>query len=92
MSFTVYMLKCYYQNKSMKIYTGYTNDLEKRLRKHKEGKGAKFTKYASKIELAYYETFKTKRLAMQREYFLKNDKSITRKEKLEMIKQFSNKN
>ena len=35
-----YMLKC----KDNTYYTGYTNDLEKRLKAHNEGKGAKYTK------------------------------------------------
>ncbi|WP_338079588.1 GIY-YIG nuclease family protein [Aquibacillus halophilus] len=36
----VYMLKC----KDGTLYTGYTNDIRKRVRMHEQGKGAKYTK------------------------------------------------
>jgi putative endonuclease len=60
------------------LYTGWTNDLEKRLRAHNAKKGAKYTKSRTPVKLVYYETFPTKEEAMRREYQVKQ---YTRKEK-----------
>ena len=51
-------------------YVGWTNNLNKRLKKHNAGNGAKFTR-GRKWNLVYYETYKTKYDALKREYFLK---------------------
>lgn len=64
------------------FYTGWTNDLEKRLKAHKEGKGGKYTKAHQPVSLVYYETFPTKEEAMSREWHIKQ---LTRKEKLSLI-------
>ena len=66
------------------LYTGWTNDLEKRIKAHNEGKGAKYTKARLPVELAYFETFQTKKEAMQREWEIKK---MTRKEKLALIEE-----
>ena len=63
-------------------YTGWTNDLEKRVEAHNSGKGAKYTKARRPVELAYYEEFETKEQAMKREYAIKQ---LGRKEKQELI-------
>ena len=68
-----YILRC----RDGSLYTGWTNNLEKRLNCHNAGKGAKFP-----VELAYFETFQTKKEAMQREWEIKK---MTRKEKIELI-------
>ena len=73
-----YMLKC----SDGTIYTGWTNDLEKRVEAHNSGKGAKYTKARRPVELAYYEDFETKEQAMKREYAIKQ---LGRKEKQELI-------
>lgn len=62
-----YMLKC----SDGTLYTGWTNDLEKRVEAHNSGKGAKYTKARRPVELAYYEEFETKEQAMKREYAIK---------------------
>ncbi|QOV19428.1 GIY-YIG nuclease family protein [Blautia liquoris] len=64
------------------LYTGWTNDIEKRLRAHNCGKGAKYTKSRRPVSLVYYETFKTKEEAMQREWKIKH---LPRKKKLALI-------
>lgn len=64
------------------LYTGWTNDLEKRIQSHNEGKGAKYTKMRTPVTLVYYETFPTKREAMKREYAIKQ---MRRKEKEKLI-------
>ena len=69
-----YILKC----SDNTYYTGWTNNLEKRLKDHNEGKGAKYTKPRRPVVLAYYETFETKEKAMKREYAIKH---MTRAEK-----------
>ncbi len=64
-------------------YTGWTNDLMKRLQAHQSGKGAKYTKTRRPVTLLYFETFATKQEAMRREYAIKQLKR-TQKEQLMM--------
>ena len=73
-----YILKC----KDGTFYTGWTNNLEKRLKDHNEGKGAKYTKARRPVELVYYEAFPTKEEAMSREYAIKQ---MSRSEKETLI-------
>ena len=73
-----YILRC----RDGSLYTGWTNNLEIRLNCHNAGKGAKYTKARLPVELAYFETFQTKKEAMQREWEIKK---MTRKEKIELI-------
>lgn len=74
-----YILKC----SDDTYYTGWTNDLDKRVRVHNEGKGAKYTKPRLPVEVAYYETFKSKEEAMRRECEIKK---LSRKQKELLIK------
>ena len=62
-----YMLKC----SDNTYYTGYTNNLEKRLKAHNEGKGAKYTKGRAPVELVYFEQYEDKHTAMHREWEIK---------------------
>lgn len=65
-------------------YTGWTNDLDKRLKAHNVGKsGAKYTRNRRPVTLVYYEEFQDKQEAMRREYAIKQ---LTRKEKEILIK------
>ena len=75
-----YILKC----KDDTLYTGWTNNLEKRIQNHNAGKGAKYTKTRRPVEVVYYETPETKVEAMQREYAIKQ---LSRKEKLKLIRE-----
>ena len=75
-----YILRCM----DGSLYTGWTNNLEKRLNCHNAGKGAKYTKARLPVELAYFETFQTKKEAMQREWEIKK---MTRKEKIALIEE-----
>lgn len=52
-------------------YTGWTNDLEKRLRAHNAGRGARYTKSRRPVRLVYFEVFDTKEQAMRREWEIK---------------------
>lgn len=74
-----YILKC----KDDSLYTGWTNDLKKRITSHNTGKGAKYTKARRPVELVYYEEFQTREEAMKREYAIKQ---LSRKEKEALIK------
>ena len=73
-----YMVKC----RDGTLYTGWTNNLEKRLTDHNAGKGAKYTKSRRPVELVYYVCDETKEEAMRREYAIKR---MSRKEKLQLI-------
>lgn len=58
-----YMLRC----NDNSIYSGYTNDLEKRLEVHNSGKGAKYTRARLPVKLEYFEEFDDKKEALKRE-------------------------
>ncbi|MBB6623502.1 GIY-YIG nuclease family protein [Clostridium gasigenes] len=74
----VYILKC----SDDTLYTGWTNDLDKRFKVHSQGKGAKYTKGRLPVELVYFEEFDNKIEAMKREYEVKQ---LSRKEKQKLI-------
>ena len=65
------------------LYTGWTNDLEKRVASHAAGRGGKYTRSRLPVELVWYETFETKQQAMTREWQIKHQ--LTREEKLALI-------
>lgn len=73
-----YMLRCC----DGSYYIGWTNDLEKRVRTHNEGKGGRYTRSHRPVELVYYEVFSTKKEAMSREFHLKK---LTHRQKEEII-------
>jgi len=75
----VYIIEC--QNKN--LYTGITNNLERRVREHKAGKGGKFTRAFKVNKLLYSESCCSKNAALRREAQIK---SWSRKEKLTLIK------
>lgn len=70
----VYMLRC----KDKTLYTGYTNNLHARLKKHQAGKGAKYTRGRGPLALEAYEVYETKSEALQQEYQIKR---MTKQEK-----------
>lgn len=73
-----YIVEC----KDKTLYTGWTNDLQKRIKTHNDGKGAKYTKSRLPVRLVYYEVYKTKQEAMRREYEIKQ---LTREQKKKLI-------
>ncbi len=73
-----YLLRC----NDGSLYCGWTNDIEKRLRNHKLGKAAKYTKARLPVELVYFEEYETKAEAMKRECAIKK---LSRSKKLELI-------
>ena len=76
MSYYVYMLKSV--GKNIVTYVGYTKDLKKRITKHNQGRGAKFTR-GRKWKLIYMEKFKSKKEAILREYYIKKNRLLRNK-------------
>ena len=76
MIYHVYMLKSL--SKNSVTYVGYTNNLKKRINMHNIGKGAKFTR-GRKWTLIYKEKYKSKKEAISREYYIKNNRSLRNK-------------
>ena len=74
MSWYVYMLRC----GDGTLYTGVTDNVERRLAAHRAGKGAKYTRGRGPLELVYTEEVPDKSAALKREITIKN---LTRGEK-----------
>ena len=74
------------KSKSIKpiTYVGYTNNLIKRINLHNTGKGARFTR-GRKWILIYKEKFKSKKEAISREYYIKNNRLLRNKIKNENL-------
>ena len=73
-----YILRC----ADGSLYTGWTNDLGKRLAAHNAGTASKYTRTRRPVVLAYVERFESKEAAMSREWHIKR---LTRAEKLALI-------
>ena len=80
MPYYTYILEC----ADGSLYTGYTDDLEKRLAAHNAGGGAKYTRGRRPCRLVYSEIFEEKGEAMCREWHIKH--KMSREEKLVLIK------
>jgi putative endonuclease len=74
----VYILEC----ADGTLYTGWTNDLEARLRAHNEGKGSRYTRSRRPLRLAYREEHPSRASARSREWEIK---SWRRERKLKLI-------
>ena len=74
----VYLLRC----ADGTLYTGFTNDLARRLTAHNAGKGAKYTRSRLPVDLVYWENFPNKSSALRREYAIKR---LPRGQKLALI-------
>ena len=67
------------------LYTGITNDIEKRLEAHRTGKGAKYTRGRGPLELVYRESCATHSDALKREAAVKK---LTRQQKEQLIGEY----
>lgn len=77
-----YIVRC----KDGTYYTGWTNNLEKRMKAHNEGRGgAKYTRSRRPVVLVYYEESETPEEAMSREWHIKQ---MSRSRKEELIRNF----
>ena len=74
----VYIVQC--QDNS--LYTGITNNLEKRIKAHNNKKGAKAVKGKLPVRLVYQEQYDHQQSALSRESEIK---SLKREEKLKLI-------
>ena len=78
MAYYVYILRC----GDGSLYTGYTDDVERRLSVHQSGKGAKYTRSRLPVELAYQEELPDKSAALRREAAIKK---MTRAQKMALL-------
>lgn len=74
----VYILRC----ADGSFYTGWTNNLQKRVKAHQSGRGAKYTRSRSPVELVYSEELADKTAALKREYAIKQ---LSHEQKLNLI-------
>lgn len=74
----VYILEC----ADKTLYTGWTVNLESRLKTHNLGKGAKYTRGRLPVKLVYSEKHDNKSMALKREWEIKQK---NRDEKFELI-------
>jgi len=77
MSYYVYMIECL----DGTFYTGYTKNLDRRVRLHIKGKGARYTKMHKAKKLVYFEEFASRLYAMRKERKLKK---LTHRQKLRL--------
>lgn len=63
----VYILRCGDDS----LYTGYTNDVGKRVEVHNSGKGAKYTRSRLPVELVYYKRVDNKSIGLRLEAKIK---------------------
>ena len=80
----VYVLRC----GDNTLYTGWTNDIKKRLTAHSQGRGAKYTRGRGPLELVFQEECGTHSQALKREAAVKR---LSRQEKEAMIAPFPEK-
>lgn len=78
----LYILRC----KDGSLYTGITTDVEKRLEAHRSGRGAKYTRGRSPLELVYREECGDHSAALKREIQVKR---LTREQKQAMIASYT---
>jgi putative endonuclease len=81
MSYYVYLLRCADDT----LYTGWTNDMVRRLARHQAGRGAKYTRARLPVRLAYYEALADATAARKREYALRH---LSHRAKLALITEF----
>ena len=77
-----YILRC----SDGTYYTGWTNDLDKRLASHNEGRGSKYTRARRPVELVYFEAFATKQEAMRREARIKQMRRADKEKLIQSLK------
>lgn len=78
----LYILEC----KDGSLYTGITDDLQRRLAAHRAGKGAKYTKGRSPLTLRYLERCEDHSQALRKEIQVKR---LTRLQKLKLCENCS---
>lgn len=74
----VYILQC----ADGTLYTGISVDVERRLKTHNSGKGARYTRSRLPVSLVYREPCTDKSCALKREFEIKH---LSRGEKLALV-------
>ena len=64
------------------LYTGITNNLERRLKQHNNGTGAKYTKFRVPVSVIWSKEIGSKSDALKEEYRIKQ---LPREEKLKIV-------
>jgi putative endonuclease len=77
----IYILRC----NDDTLYTGITNNLEKRLRTHNAGKASKYTRARLPVAMVYSEEVEDRSTALRRECEIKQ---LSRQEKLKITEHF----
>jgi putative endonuclease len=67
MAFYCYLLEC----ADGSYYCGWTTDLERRLKMHQQGKGARYTRMNGPVKLVYFEEVENRKAALKRELKIK---------------------
>ena len=79
MTYFVYLLEC----NDGSYYCGYTKNLDKRVKEHNEGKGARYTRIRKPVKLVFNEKFNSITAALKREIYIK---TLSREKKQKLIK------
>ena len=64
------------------LYTGWTNDLVRRMKAHNAGRGAKYTRSRLPVRLVYFEEFDSRQEALRREWQIKHTMNRAQKQAL----------
>ncbi|APF24017.1 GIY-YIG nuclease family protein [Clostridium butyricum] len=83
----VYIVEC----SDGTLYTGWTNNLDKRIEQHCNGTGAKYTRGRGPVRLVYHEEFNDKRDAMRRECEIKRYSRINKLKLIENMQKYDKK-
>lgn len=78
----VYMLRC----RDNSLYTGYTTNLDNRVKTHNSGKGAKYTRARRPVKLVFYREVADKSTGLKLEYRIKK---LSKAKKEELVKDFN---
>jgi putative endonuclease len=78
MPWHVYIIEC----SDSRLYTGITNNLDRRIKAHNSGNGCRFTKYRAPVKLVYCEEALGRSQALKKEAQIKQ---LPREKKLKLI-------
>ena len=81
MPFTCYILEC----ADGSYYTGWTTDLQRRVRQHNSGRGSKYTRARRPVKVLYEEDLPDRSSAMRREAQIKKYSRVKKKELIRKI-------
>ncbi|MHB9781519.1 GIY-YIG nuclease family protein [Streptococcus sp. 10F2] len=79
----IYVVRC----RDNSLYTGYTNNLKRRIKQHNDGKGAKYTRAKGPVTLVYTQTYPDKSQALKAEAQFKK---LSKAKKESIIEEYQN--